>query len=613
MKMFSQSQHKSGTVSTRLGCGVLATLFICGFLPTQAAAKPGPAPTPPTLTQPIFPLSQIHAGQHGTAYTVFEGTKPEAIGVEVLGVLRDAIGPGKSMILVRLDGSHSEFTGVAAGMSGSPVYIDNKLAGAIAFRIGQFTKQPIAGVTPIQQMLEVFSSNTCDTGTAEATAVSAVSIHTDASGSEANPDTLQPIETPLTFSGLSPAAMNLFRQHAPGLGLTPVSGLGGAAPDETDTAPIVPGSAISAIIVSGDFNMAATCTVTYVDPTRLLACGHPITRFGNVALPMAKSVVVTTIASSLNPMKVINTTQTVGEFTQDRTSAILGVFGKTAPMVPVTLAIEGTPAARTYHFAIAEHPKLTSAAVLAILYQAMQDANAYSDPATYRIHGSIAVAGYPPIRINDWVAPTKQQPASLGAAVAVAQRFDSIFNNARQMPQIQSVSLTIDTLPGERTLDLADASLLNPVIHPGDTITVEAILHPYRAPQRVVRLQAKLPSTLMPGPMRLLISDGDTLDHTLHLAPDPSGSPLNLTATIAKLNQMHSSDRLYVTLLAPVPQATLQGHDLPAVPLSMANVLQPDESSGTFRLEGETAVPLASTNLDAVLRGSRIITMNVQP
>ncbi len=552
----------------------------------------------------------MHRGQHATAYTVFEGSTPEAIDVEILGVLRDAIGPGKDMILARLVGSKPEYMGVVAGMSGSPVYIDGKLVGAIGFRIGQFTKQPIAGITPIQQMLEVVDSTH---GNKNQIASIADNVSPTANGSLGTQNALQPIETPLVFNGFSPAAIDLFKQHLPSLGLTPVSGLEGASPNEPDPAPVVPGSAISAIIVSGDFNMAATCTVTYVDPKRLLACGHPITKFGDISLPMTKAVVVTTIASQMQPMKVINTTETIGSFTEDRASGILGILGKPANMIPVTLAFRGVAEPHTYHFAVAEHPRLTSAALISTVYQAMQDTNGYSDPATYNLSGEITLNGYPPVKIDQWIAPAAGLPSSLAAAMMISQRFDSIFSNPRDLPSIRAVSLHLDTLAGHHSATLADAHVLKTTVHAGDRVTVETVLDPYREPQRVIRIDVQLPNTLTPGPVRLLVSDGNTLDHTLHLIPDPSAPPLGLMDTIARLNQLHPTNKLYITLLAPVLQVSLQGRSLPAVPLTMANVLQPDEARAGLKIDGETAIPLASKPLDLALTGSHVITVTIQP
>ena len=576
----------------------------------------------------MFPLSEVHAGLHGTAYTVLVGSKPEAIDLEILGVLRDAIGPGKDMILARLLGTKAEYDGVVAGMSGSPVYIDGKLVGAIGFRIGQFTKEPIAGITPIAQMLEVAKEDdrvpvnysvSASTSEGPQDSVPAPATGQPTSVSTAMPWStgadaeVHPIETPLVFDGFSSQAIQMFQQRFHAYGLTPVSGLGSATPNVVDPAPVVPGSAISAIIVSGDFDMAATCTVTYVDPKRLLACGHPITRFGDVSLPMTKAQVITTVASSLEPMKIINTTETVGSFTQDRESGILGVFGKKASMIPVTLALGGIAQPHTYHFAVVEHPRLTSAALLATVYQAMQDTNGYNDPSTDELRGTISIAGYPDVHIDDWFAATNQEPASLAVAIAVAQRFERLYSNPREMPSIRQVSLTLDSSPGRQSARLDGARILESRVHAGDHVTVEATLHPYREPQRILRWKVALPATLPPGQVRLLISDGTTLDHTLHLIPNPSAPPLGLGATITRLNQMHPNNVLYATLLAPVPQAMVQGHDLPAVPLSMANVLQPVENNGSFSIDGETAIALASEPLDMAVNGSQVVTMDVQP
>jgi hypothetical protein len=609
---------------------VIATCASSIGAQSAAASMPAPGPAVSLATQPMFPLSQVHAGLHGTAYTVLVGSKPEAIDLEILGVLRDAIGPGKDMILARLLGTKAEYDGVVAGMSGSPVYIDGKLVGAIGFRIGQFTKEPIAGITPIAQMLEVakeddrtpavssVAASAADATQDATNALPAMAMDQPTNGSAMPWSTgadaeVHPIETPLVFDGFSSQAIQMFQQRFHAYGLTPVSGLGSATPNAVDPAPVVPGSAISAIIVSGDFDMAATCTVTYVDPKRLLACGHPITRFGDVSLPMTKAQVVATVASSLEPMKIINTTETVGSFTQDRESGILGVFGKKASMIPVTLALGGIAQPHTYHFAVVEHPRLTSAALLATVYQAMQDTNGYNDPSTDELRGTISIAGYPDVHIDDWFAATNQEPASLAVAIAVAQRFERLYSNPRELPSIRQVSLTLDSSPGRQSARLDGARVLENRVHAGDHVTIEATLHPYREPQRILRWTVALPATLPPGQVRLLVSDGTTLDHSLHLIPNPSAPPLGLGATITRLNQMHANNLLYATLLAPVPQAMVQGHDLPAVPLSMANVLQPVENDGSFSIDGETAIALASDHLDMAVSGSQIVTLDVQP
>src|SRR5271154_6727218 len=312
----------------------------------SASAQTGSAQT--AQNPQIIAVSQIHAGMRGVAYTVFEGVKPEAMEVEVLGVLRNVNGPKGDIILVRLHGPKVEYTGVVAGMSGSPVYLDGKLAGALAFRIGEFSKEPIAGVTPIAEMLEISALDRNPTSAPiEATSAIHSPSKTASPGApslnSANQDFtnyLKPIETPLVFNGFSEDTVQRFASQFSAAGIVPVMGAGSVS-DARQPEPMEPGSAVSAILVRGDMNIAATCTVTYMDAQRLLACGHPLMQFGMVDLPMTKATVLATLPSPLNAFKIVNTTEPVGAFVQDRHTGILGEFGKQPDMIPVTLNIHG--------------------------------------------------------------------------------------------------------------------------------------------------------------------------------------------------------------------------------------------------------------------------------
>src|ERR1700686_1173195 len=321
-----------------------ASLFFASFAFGQTPSSSF-AQNPNTIA-----VSQIRAGMRGVAYTVFEGVKPEAMEVEVLGVLHNVNGPKGDVILVRLHGQKVEYTGVVAGMRGSPVYFDGKLAGAIAFRIGEFSKEPIAGVTPIADMLEI---NALDRSPAEeAAARPAVNgVVGDIAGKTASPgdgpsqpgsegiqgfaNYLKPIETPLVFNGFSKDSVHRFASQFASAGIVPVMGAGSLS-DAKQPEPLEPGSAVSAVLVRGDMDIEATCTVTYIDPQYLLACGHPLLQFGAVDLPMNKAQVLATLPSPLNAFKIVNTTEAAGVFVQDRHTGILGVFNKQPDMIPVT-------------------------------------------------------------------------------------------------------------------------------------------------------------------------------------------------------------------------------------------------------------------------------------
>src|SRR3981189_1297584 len=375
----------------------------------------------------IMPLDQIHEGMRGTALTVFQGTKPEPMDVEVLGVLRNVNGAKGDIILVRLHGTKPEYTGVVAGMSGSPVYFDGKLAGALAFRIGEFSKEPIAGVTPIERMLEIDAMDQRPApgpGPANSTAPS-TNTRTSGPGESASlpsssySNYLKPIETPLVFSGFSEETLRLYTPQFAAAGIVPVMGVGSSS-DSKQPEPIEPGSAVSAVLVRGDMDIAATCTVTYIDPERLLACGHPLMQFGKVDLPMTKANVAAPPASPPNAFKSVNTTETVGAFVQDRHNGILGQMGKEPKMIPVTVTIHGGPVLKEFHYEILNNARLSPVAMMATVFNALHGTNEYGDDITYRMNGALSVKGYPDVPLENMFAPMDSgQPAAVVAAATI--------------------------------------------------------------------------------------------------------------------------------------------------------------------------------------------------
>ena len=270
---------------------------------------------------------------------------PSRMDVEVLGVMHNTNGPKGDVILVRLHGEKVEYTGVVAGMSGSPVYLNGKLAGALAFRIGEFSKEPIGGVTPIADMLEINALDKSPAEEAAATKPGIVLAAGKTSSAGDAPDStqsasasdfsnyLKPIAAPLIFNGFSEDTMRRFASQFASAGVVPVMGAGSVSEDKQPE-PLEAGSAVSAILVRGDMDIAATCTVTYIDPQRLLACGHPLLQFGSVDLPMNKARVLATLPSPMNAFKIVDTTEQAGVFVQDRHTGIMGVFDKQADMIP---------------------------------------------------------------------------------------------------------------------------------------------------------------------------------------------------------------------------------------------------------------------------------------
>ncbi|MBB5330673.1 SpoIVB peptidase S55 domain-containing protein [Tunturiibacter gelidoferens] len=568
------------------------------------AAVPVPSAAP-AVTK-FFPLAEVKRGMRGVAYTVFEGVNPEPMQVEILGLLKDALGPGQDMILARLHGDKPEYTGVVAGMSGSPVYIDGRLVGALSYRIGQFSKEPIAGITPIESMLQVRDED-------GAAGMRLASVSKEFEGQPQ----MRAIETPLVMGGFSQETVERFGDRFRAMGLTPVVGLGGADSAAEQPEPLVPGSAVSAVLVRGDLSMAGTCTVTYVDPKRLLACGHPITQYGPVDMPMTKATVLASLASPLNAFKIINTTETVGAFTEDRASAIMGRFGLEARMIPVVVEVVPPPAdkgtkaeAKTLHFEVLDNRQLTPSAMLVSVYQSLQTNNTAAEELSYRLSGEIDVKGLPTVRMQGLMAQNELNPATINAALLVNDRFSKVYGNALDQPVVTGVRLKAEAIPARMTAVLESARLSRMEVRAGDEIEVEAMVHPYQSEARMVRVKIKLPEDLAAGSMRVVVSDGATVDRlTTKTGAERS---VGLADTVAALNRMHANDRVYVTLLDHATQAVLEGEALPEMPLSMANVFDPLRDAQKMQLTGESVVAAGSTDAGYAVSGSQVLNMIVK-
>src|SRR5579862_4790360 len=594
-----------------MGRGPLATALVCLALCLILAAQPA------SLTTTI-PINQIHAGMHGVAYTVFEGTKPEAMDVEVLGILKNANGPKGDIILVRLGGAKAEYTGVVAGMSGSPVYLNGKLAGAVAFRIGEFSKEPIAGVTPIAEMLEISALDRSTTGAPLEAKTDAEKLgKTSGPGIASLPiqnvaNYLKPIDTPLVFNGFSEDTVQRFAPQFAAAGIVPVMGAGSVS-DTKQPEPIEPGSAVSAILVRGDMDIAATCTVTYMDAEHLLACGHPLMQFGMVDLPMTKAQVLATLPSPLNAFKIVNATEPIGAFVQDRHTGILGEFGKKPEMIPVTLTIHGQSGDKQFHYEVLNNARLSPVAMMATVFNALHGVNEYGDETTYRMKGRISVDGYPDVSMQDmFAAMDGGQPGAMLAANSLGERFSRIYDNPYSMPDIRGVNLDFDIVHERRWARLESTRTDLTEARPGDDITIEALLRPYRGEGVVEHIPIHIPTSTSKGPLRILVSDGDTLDH-LRRGTSVLARKLDLASTIAFLNKEHVSNRVYVSLLEADPEAMIADKVMPSLPLSIMNVMDGMRGTQDMVVSNESSVNEASTQpLDYVVAGAQVLTINIK-
>ena len=603
---------------------LLASVSAAAIDDGKQAAKPKPISAEKNAQTPnpsIFPLDRIRPGMRGVAYTVFEGVKPEAMEVEILGILKNTNGPQSDLILARLHGQKVEFTGVVAGMSGSPVYIDGKLVGALSFRIGAFSKEPIAGITPIAEMLEINELDNTPPAQSVFTPVPGNEPKTAASKSAVSgggtgygklaqlASYMTPIAAPLVFNGFTEDAVKRFMPQFAAAGVMPVMGAGSSS-SASQPEPIEPGSSVGIVLVRGDMDISATCTVTYIDPKRLLACGHPLMQFGRVDMPMTKSTVLATLPSPLNAFKIATTTETVGSFLQDRHTGVMGRFGADAHMVPVTLTLHGARP-KQFHYEVLNSRTLTPVAVMATLYSAISSLNENGDDTSFRIAGNIAVHGFPAVEMNDMFAPDGVSPTSAVLASTVGERFARIYENSYQTPEIDGIILDVDLIPERRWARLESARTDATEARPGDDVTVEAVLRPYRGERIVRQVKVHIPPSTPKGTLRILISDGDTLERSRHIPPS-FARKFDLNTTIAALNKERNNQRLYVSLLQSNPQATVEDKVMPGLPLSVMNVMDGMRGTQDMVVTAESAVDESSLPLDFVVTGSQVITITIK-
>jgi hypothetical protein len=582
----------------------------------------------------IIPLDQIKPGMSGVGYTIFAGEQMEKFDLEVLGVLPNLMGPNQSIILVQLKGPHVEHTGVVAGMSGSPVYIDGKLAGALSLKFGQFTKEPLAGVTPIQDILSLPAGDdqtpsgetpsvAKEAAASEPGSVLEASALSPATGSRyLLPDQwagaasipggafLQPIASPLVLSGFTPATFREFASQWQAYGMTATPG-GSAAPQAND-AQIQPGDMISMMLVQGDLSMNAACTVTAVTEDRVYACGHPLFGLGGVRMPMARGHVVATLASEMNSTKIVNAGGVIGTLTQDRLTAVMGRMGAPPAMIPVSLSVVTPDGEKQINVQMISDRKLTPLLAGMVFFNSLTQNTAYGEGTTLRLTGSIDIAGHAPVVLENMYTPTDQfTPDGVSVAVGVQGLFNQIFSNPYETPDIKRVTLRVDSLPERRLVRIDNAWADMMEAAPGETVRIKVMLRPYRGAPVVREVPITIPPQASRGSkLRVLVSDSTSLNRVPDLLAT-QGRLGSLDQLITLLNRTRRNDRLYVTLLKPSPTLMVEDKELPGAPLSQLNVLNQSLPADSALLR-ETSLGEWSVQLDQVVAGTASVTIKVQ-
>jgi hypothetical protein len=574
-----------------------------------------------------MPLSQVQKGMRGYGETVFEGDKLERFDVEIVGVLHN-IGPGQNLILARVDSPVVKRAGVVAGMSGSPIYIDGKVIGALAYS-WQFSKEPIAGITPIDEMLKIADAGNVPSGGVPAITgselLSAVANHetgkmfeklVSSLGANALSSTsARPIAVPLSMSSFAPDTVGRFSKYLDPMGFVPVPAGAASTSTTAGTAaatPFKPGDAIGAVLLNGDFNVAATGTVTHIDGSRIYAFGHPFLDMGAVSFPMAKAEIVTVMPSLASSFKMSNSGAIVGSFRQDRATGIMGVMGEKADMIPIELTVEGSGPKQTYHVNIVRHSVLSPLILAMAADSVVATAQRAAGERTVLLDSEITVRGIKqPIRLREgWAGPQARQAIPQYLAVVAGY----VMSNEFRPADIESVKLHLTHDDQLKIAKLAEASVEMPAsgkILAGDIVRVRTVLKPYRGESFVETFEVKIPDNQTPGNAYLLVGSGsivNQVDFTL-VPPDPR----TLEQVIATLERLRPSTDLTVGLYSSGEGAVTAGVYLPNLPPTMRAVVSGDTSNGAQAPVRYHAANHVAKPLGYIVDGAVKIDIDVKP
>jgi hypothetical protein len=584
-------------------------------------------------------VADIRPGMVGIGRTVFDGTHVEEFKVHVIGVLENVIGTHRNLILAKLEGGPLAQTGVIAGMSGSPVYIDGKLVGAVSYSLGSFPKEPIAGITPIAEMTDtaIFSETPRPSAarvhvefpltregltTALRKALNwsrpfaerpgdaqfmGASVLTGVGGDQLG-TLLRPIATPLAMSGFEPGLTELFGGAFTEQGFAPTGGSpAGRYGEKPFEGPLKPGDAVGVALVGGDLQLGATGTVTHIDGDRVYAFGHPMFNLGPIEFPMTRAYVYTILPSLFSSMKLSSTNEVIGTVVQDRATAIAGRLGNGPRMIPVTVALTSSrAAARTFSFTVVNDqlfgPLMTYAGILNTLTGYERQFGS----ATFQVRGSARIAKHEAIEFNNLFAG---EQSSMNAAAYVVAPVTFLMSNDYEKVDLEGVDITIGTAEEPKTATLERVWLDDPRPRAGRTVPLKVLLRTYRGEDIVRTVPIEIPANAN-GSLSVLVSDGARLGQA-EQRDARSPQPRTVDQMIRALNKARRNNILYVKLLGSNAGAVINGELLSSLPPSVLGVLESDRNGGTFNPLHNATLGEWELPTDNAVSGSRTLTISI--
>ena len=581
-------------------------------------------------------VSAIKPGMVGVGRTVFQGTVIEEFKAHILGVLTSNVGPQRDLILARLEGGPLAKTGVIAGMSGSPVYIDGQLIGAVSYSLGAFPTEAIAGITPIGEMMQATLPAAAVRG-----AFAPIAIGADASelvrafqeavaspgavGPSFSPasrldarvpvDTLgaslRPIAVPLSLGGLDPAvaepALRVLRQA--GFVTTP-GGRMTRDQQRADAPPLRPGDAIGVSLISGDLEFGATGTVTEVVDGRVYAFGHPLYNVGPSRYAMTRAFVHAVLPSLSSSIKIASMGEVIGTIQQDRSTAVAGTLGPGPEQLALTVALQREGGARrTFRFQVVDDPLLTPLLVYTALANIFSAHEKDFGPSTYAIRGRVSVASHGTVELDDVFAG--DQPGFI-AAGAVANPVGALLTNDRERVRVASVDVEVASSERLRVATIERAWIDAPDVRRGTTVPLKILLKTWRGEDLVQTVPVEIPRSAE-GPLTLIVADGARLTQYDQGGGRVSSPPASVDQMIKVLNQARRNNRIYVRLVSRDMGAVVNGESMPALPSSVLAVMQGDRAGGAAPSMQTATLGTWDIPLGQAVVGMRTLTITLAP
>lgn len=565
----------------------------------------------------ILPLADIRPGMHGEGRTVFTGKLIETFGVEILGVLEN-VGPKQSIILARLSGGPLAETGVMQGMSGSPVYIDGKLVGAVAMAFS-FAKQPIAGIRPIEEMLKVSSAPASPVGKTAALRAKAggpIDLLPSPEPVAAGETRLVDIATPVSFAGFTARTLDYFGPQLRAFGLEPRQGIsGGGKPRPGDPSALKPGSMISVQLMSGDMAVGADGTVTAIDGKNVYAFGHRFLSVGSTELPFALSEVITLLPNLSTSFKISTAREWMGTITQDRNAAIAGELGRQAVLVPLSITVSradsrGTPVLdNTYRMTMVNDRFMCPLLLQMAIFSTIDSTERTLGVSSFAVRGAIQFQdGSAPIRVNNMYAGDFNVP--LQVSMATASPLAYVLQSGFSTLKLKDISLQIDAFTEKKQFQIDEVWTSRQQVRPGDRIDVMVNLRGDNGVETTKKVSWTAPIGAPVGPVFFTVADGATTNFTDYrqFLTVPPRSPAQL---ISFLNGMRDNTGAYVRVWRADPGYQVNGEDLPAPPASLSMILSRQQASAPQAYNSKLA-ELQITAGGAVISGSKTIQVEIK-